>query len=807
MRASLAVALVVSLSPLSAQSSPGDTDESQPFHEPSVVPLLTITSPVGCNLTASEVHALWTYRWQPLEASLPPDSVQFILVDTRNFGSSYSATETYIRTTPDAPEWSKWEPYLPPYTGAAWTSPTYEIGHYVFAVHGKDRDGNVDTEFTKTRNMRRISISARTNGPRLKVTSAYFDPIATNLTTTPLVRIGLPSGTPMEVCWAADALDYCGVVEGFRYGWDVISPDDDSQWGMPFTPFDEAKECLPTNLVQPHGVHILSIEAIDHLGFKSRAQVQVTWHPRPNPPDPWSRSFGDAVDQSAAFVTTGASNNVAVIGNFNGTIALGGGLLVSGGGTDVFVATFNPYGTHLWSRAAGGAGAQTGRGVAMDKTGNVYVIGDFQNSMDFGGGPLVSTGNRDVFLAAYSASGTHRWSKRFGDPGAQYGRGVSTDEDGNVIITGEVVVGAINFGGDGMRTGIFAAKFDADGNHIWSKSFLATGGRGMGVVIDRAGDLLITGGLVGTGNFGDGPETSNGGADIFVTKLDPNGGHVWNQHAGDTELQAGYTLYVDQDGGVVISGTLFGQADLGGGPLVSAGGSDVFIAKFDPEGNHLWSQRFGDALDQYSWGVTARSRGDIFLTGWFAGTTDFGGTPMTSAGGFDAFLVRFDPNGLLIDSQQFGDALNQSGRSVAVDATDDVLFFGDFDGAVTIGGVDLVTAGTRDVFLARLDIGYPVGINDPRSSTSLDMRSYPNPFNPGTTISYELPKAGPVTVAIYDVRGALVRTLVKGTRTAGAHDTRWDGRNEKGEPAPTGVYFARLSFGGHRASHKLVLLK
>jgi hypothetical protein len=180
---------------------------------------------------------------------------------------------------------------------------------------------------------------------------------------------------------------------------------------------------------------------------------------------------------------------------------------------------------------------------------------------------------------------------------------------------------------------------------------------------------------------------------------------------------------------------------------------------------------------------------------------------MTSAGGFDAFLARFDANGILVESQQFGDALNQSGRSVAVDATDDVLFFGDFDGTVTIGGVDLVTAGTRDIFLARLDIGYPVAVHDPRPSTSLDLRSYPNPFNPGTTISYELPKAGSVTVAIFDVRGALVRTLVRGTRTAGTHDTRWDGRNEKGEPAPTGVYFARLSFGGSLASHKLVLLK
>jgi len=83
----------------------------------------------------------------------------------------------------------------------------------------------------------------------------------------------------------------------------------------------------------------------------------------------------------------------------------------------------------------------------------------------------------------------------------------------------------------------------------------------------------------------------------------------------------------------------------------------------------------------------------------------------------------------------------------------------------------------------------------------------PNPFNPSTTIQYELKVVGPAAVRVYDVSGRLVRTLVDGVQSAGAHETRWDGRDERGQIVSSGVYFYRLEAGTFTQTRKMVLLK
>jgi hypothetical protein len=89
----------------------------------------------------------------------------------------------------------------------------------------------------------------------------------------------------------------------------------------------------------------------------------------------------------------------------------------------------------------------------------------------------------------------------------------------------------------------------------------------------------------------------------------------------------------------------------------------------------------------------------------------------------------------------------------------------------------------------------------------LSISAYPNPFNPSTTIRYTLPSHGRVTVAIYDARGALVATLVDGAREAGAYTERWDGRDNTGRVASSGVYFARVGHPSGTRAYKMMLLK
>ncbi len=140
------------------------------------------------------------------------------------------------------------------------------------------------------------------------------------------------------------------------------------------------------------------------------------------------------------------------------------------------------------------------------------------------------------------------------------------------------------------------------------------------------------------------PLTSMGGTDVYLAKLDPNGNYLWSKRFGDSSAQLGGAVSIDSKGQPVIVGTFAGTIDFGGGPLVSSGGpvsgSDIFVAKFDAAGNHLWSRRFGDSSGQTLAGVSFDSTGNALMAGTFNGLIDFGGNPMTNTGGSDIFLAK-----------------------------------------------------------------------------------------------------------------------------------------------------------------------
>jgi hypothetical protein len=105
--------------------------------------------------------------------------------------------------------------------------------------------------------------------------------------------------------------------------------------------------------------------------------------------------------------------------------------------------------------------------------------------------------------------------------------------------------------------------------------------------------------------------------------------------------------------------------------------------------------------------------------------------------------------------------------------------------------------------------GLPTGVGEDRSPAGFALRAnLPNPFNPVTTIHYEIPRGGAhVTIAIFDVNGARVRTLLAGQREAGVHSVQWNGEDERGGRVSSGVYFYRMSSGSFVDTRKMVLLK
>lgn len=362
----------------------------------------------------------------------------------------------------------------------------------------------------------------------------------------------------------------------------------------------------------------------------------------------WSKRFGDSSDQYGNVVAADESGNIVLTGSIGGTVDFGGGPLTGTGSQDSFIAKFDAAGNHAWSKRFTGFG----RVGAAFGAGDVLVAGSFSGSLDLGGGAMTSAGASDIYIARFGPTGNHVWSKRFGDAGNQYGEAIATDATGAILATGSFG-GTVDFGGGPLtskpgiaNTALYLAKLDATGAHVWSKRFGETGKiSGARVAVDAAGNVVVAGSFSGSVDFGGGVLTSAGSSDIFIAKFYASGAHWWSKRFGDSDIQTGAGVATDGDGDVVLVGGFIGVVDFGAGQYVSAGvgSADMYIAKFDANGKHLWSKRFGDGLTQGAADVATDAAGDSIVTGQFSGAIDFGGGSLMCAGQADAFLVEFEP--------------------------------------------------------------------------------------------------------------------------------------------------------------------
>ncbi|MBW2734768.1 MAG: hypothetical protein JRH20_20465 [Deltaproteobacteria bacterium] len=254
---------------------------------------------------------------------------------------------------------------------------------------------------------------------------------------------------------------------------------------------------------------------------------------------------------------------------------------------DIFLASFTENGVHLWSKGFGGLNDDEVEDLAVDSSGNITIVGGYVSSVtNLGGGDLKNAGYSDIFIASYDSTGAHRWSKGFGSAGDDVFLGIGVDGNGNVITTG-LFSESIDVGG-GLLTSeglgdMVIASYDSTGTYRWSKGFGATMQcAGNGVAVDSAGNVVIVGSLSGTEDFGGGPLTGMGIADGVAISYDSGGTYRWSKLLGGSGRDEANDAVVDGMGNVIITGTFTDSADFGGGPLTSAGGEDIFLVKFSP---------------------------------------------------------------------------------------------------------------------------------------------------------------------------------------------------------------------------------
>lgn len=411
-------------------------------------------------------------------------------------------------------------------------------------------------------------------------------------------------------------------------------------------------------------------------------------------------SIGDTGQDGIYDIEADAAGNSYVAGEFSGTVdfdlcqthAGDSDILTARGSRDAFVAKYARDDSLVWvlrmgGDAVGSSYTDTGRSIALDTQGNVYVAGEFYATADFGSMTLTVTAGVDGFVAKINASGSFAWVRQVAN--AIYSRGVGVDGQGNVyamllrdaqtgfnltkftasgatawtksLVTnssysGDLAVGASgnaylagNFTGTvdfdpgpktkivsvGTRNAAFVLKLDTNGQFGWVTPFHGTGSaEASAVALDVAGNIIVGGSYSGTVEFnpGSGTTTLDPAEGAFLAKLNGSGGLVWAKALANTGTESGHAVFgldTDSAGSIYATGVFNGSIDLDPGLGVntksSAGSSDIFIVKITSAGNYDWSETFGGDRLETAWAVAVDNFGLVHIAGYFYDELDDAG--------------------------------------------------------------------------------------------------------------------------------------------------------------------------------------
>jgi hypothetical protein len=393
---------------------------------------------------------------------------------------------------------------------------------------------------------------------------------------------------------------------------------------------------------------------------------------------------------------------------------LSGSPEVNAGNADVFVAKYDATGNRVWLHQLGTSGYDIGSGVAVDAAGNSYVTG--YTSATLPGSADPTAGTNDAFVAKYDASGSLAWVHQLGSADDDEGVGIAANAAGDTFVTGYTsgkLAGSAV--GNAGSTDVFVAKYDTAGNRMWVDQLGSIAvDIGVGIAADASGDTSVTGYTYGA--LPGAPEANAGGSDVFVARYDAAGTKLSVDQLGSAGSDYGSDLAVDAAGNTYVTGHTSGT--LPGSAETNAGGNDALVAKYDTTGARQWVHQLGTAFSDQGAGIAVDGAGNSFVTGYTSGTLPGSANP--NAGGTDVFVANYDAAGNKVAVNQLGSPSSDEGTGAAVDATGLIYVTGYTYG--TLPGATETNAGSSDIFVTRLGPSIPLA---PAAPTAVSAASAP----------------------------------------------------------------------------------
>jgi hypothetical protein len=442
----------------------------------------------------------------------------------------------------------------------------------------------------------------------------------------------------------------------------------------------------------------------------------------------WARTWGGDLLDKGACSTVDDLGNIYVFGYFSGTCDFNPGsgfeLLMSNGGTDIFLSKFDKDGDFIWARTWGSSDNDNyddpntnrehylSRGAETDSSGNIYVSGNFRGTVDFAPGAgedlHTSNGGSDIFLSKFDPNGNFLLARTWGgtlnhENSQDNGNDLAIDESGDVYITGRFYgmpdfdPGPDEFLLSSVDGSVFMSKFNMDGVFKWAVNF---GGdhevdEGNGVEVSNSGNILVTGAFSGTGDFNPGEQldirSSIGWLDAFLSMFTPDGDFVWAKTWGgdNSNWCDGMEVITDTAGNIFVGGGFLDYSPVDFDPgtgideEISNGSFDAYISKFDLDGNFQWVITWGNTNQNHCLDLAYDGSTKLYAVSRFVGIMDFDPgekEDFHEAISNDAALSKFNTDGEFIWARTWGWLESDKAYDVSTDNTGNIYVTGFFGG-------------------------------------------------------------------------------------------------------------------------------
>jgi len=496
----------------------------------------------------------------------------------------------------------------------------------------------------------------------------------------------------------------------------------------------------------------------------------------------YSTYIGGTGDDFGGDIVVDASGNAYITGATSSAdydITAGAFQTTYKGGDDVFITKLNPTGTSLiYSTYIGGDSSEVSLSIVVDNAGNTYV-GGYTNSLNYsvttGVYQTTNQGQLDAFVTKLNNTGTTLlYSTYLGGSQGEFAFRIAVDASGNAYITGgtsstnyPTTTGVFQSTNQGMAD-VFVTKLNPTGSGLVYSTFI--GGddwdTAYDIAVDNSGNAYITG-LTLSSNYdvttGVFQNTHAGGADVFVTKLNPTGtGLTYSTYIGGSNYEHSIAIALDAPGNAYITGYAEAGYDVTTGAFQTSygGGSyDVFVTKINTSGTSLlYSTYIGGDSIEFANTIAVDNSGNAYITGNtkspnYDVTT--GAIQTTKDSLTDAFVTKLNASGTaLLYSTYLGGNGYDEGYGIFVDAGGSIYVTGQTDSPnydVTTGVFQTTNGGGFDVFVTKIDASSTSIL--PHDLPTLNWSLYPNPNN-GTFV-IEAQKAG--IFELIDITGKILR--------------------------------------------------